>query len=198
MGLVADLKELERYPYCGHGAILGNMKNVWQDGDSVLVQFGDREGEAKSAYRRFVEEGAALGRRPELVGGGVVRSSGSWSEVKSQRRRGQPELSDGRILGSSDFVERVLRDADARIRRQHRVNGQMKRVERVIAEACKKKHVSITELRSGSRRGRIPELRARLARRLVEDYGVSAAEIARQVGVSTSAISKSLRRSNSS
>jgi hypothetical protein len=46
--LVADLTELERYPYCGHGAILGNMKNVWQDRDSVLAQFGDREGEAKS------------------------------------------------------------------------------------------------------------------------------------------------------
>jgi hypothetical protein len=49
---------------------LGKVRNEWQDRDSVLVQFGDREATAINAYRRFVEEGAALGRRPELVGGG--------------------------------------------------------------------------------------------------------------------------------
>jgi len=86
--LVGDLKELERYPYCGHGVILGEVKNEWQDRESVLALFGSREGDAKGAYRRFVQEGVALGRRPELVGGGLVRSLGGWSEVKSQRRRG--------------------------------------------------------------------------------------------------------------
>ncbi len=75
--LVADLKELERYPYCGHGAILGAVKNEWQDRHSVLAQFGTREGDARGAYPRFVEEGVALGRRPELVGGGLVRSGGA-------------------------------------------------------------------------------------------------------------------------
>jgi putative transposase len=69
--LVADLRELERYPYSGHGVILGTVKNEWQDRDSMLSQFGNREGDAKSAYRRFVGEGVELGRRPELVGGGL-------------------------------------------------------------------------------------------------------------------------------
>jgi REP-associated tyrosine transposase len=32
--LVADLRELERYPYSGHGVILGTVKNEWQDRDS--------------------------------------------------------------------------------------------------------------------------------------------------------------------
>jgi hypothetical protein len=58
--LVADLKELERYPYCGHGVILGRIKTDWQERDEVLAQFGRREGEAKGAYRRYVEEGVAL------------------------------------------------------------------------------------------------------------------------------------------
>jgi putative transposase len=69
----------------------------------VLSQFGNREGDSKSGYRRFVGEGVELGRRPELVGG--------WAEVKSQRRWGKPELADERILGSGDFVERVIRHA---------------------------------------------------------------------------------------
>jgi REP element-mobilizing transposase RayT len=111
VGLVANLKELERYPYCGHGVVLGVFRNEWQDRDSVLAQFGGREGDAKGLYRRFVEQGVVLGRRPELVGGGLVRSAGGWSEVKSQRRRGEPGVCDERILGSGDFVERVISEA---------------------------------------------------------------------------------------
>lgn len=63
---------------------------------------------------------------------------------------------------------------------------------------AKKRKVSLTELKSGSRRGQIPAVRAELSRKLVEDYGTPIAEVARQVGVSISAISKSLARSYSS
>jgi hypothetical protein len=49
----------------------------------------EREGKAKKAYRQYVMEGIALGRRPELVGGGLVRSLGGWSEVLSMRRDGK-------------------------------------------------------------------------------------------------------------
>ena len=196
--LVANLSELERYAYCGHGAILGTVKHEWQHRDSVLSQFGSREGDAKSAYRRFVAEGPALGRRPELVGGGLIRSLGGWSEVKSPRRRGKRELADERILGKGDFVDRVIRDAEARMQRQYAARERGRRVERLIAEACKKNKVSLTELRSGSRRGAIPAVRAELSRRLVEDFGIPIAEVARQVGVSSSAVSKSLARTYSS
>ena len=102
--------ELERYPYCGHGVISGTLEAAWQDRDYVLSWFGSREGEAREAYRRFVKEGIALGRRPELVGGGLVRSLGGWSEVLSLRRHGAKQLTDQRILGSESFVERVLKD----------------------------------------------------------------------------------------
>jgi putative transposase len=193
--LVADLRELERYPYCGHGVILGTVKNEWQDRDSVVSQFGSREGDA--AYRRFVAEGVALGRRPELVGGGLIRSVGGWAEVKSQRRRGKQELADERILGSGDFVERIIREAETQIQRQYSGKERGRKVERLIAEECKKRKVSLTELRGGSRRGQIPAVRAEVSRKLVENYGTAIAEVARQVGVSTSAISKSLVRNSS-
>jgi winged helix-turn-helix DNA-binding protein len=55
-----------------------------------------------------------------------------------------------------------------------------------------------TELRSGRRHGEIPAVTAEVSRKLVEDYGITIAEIARQLGVSTSAISKRLPRSYSS
>ena len=65
-------------------------------------------------------------------------------------------------------------------------------------EACKMKGVSLTELRSGSRRGGLPTTRAELVCELVEDFGVAAAEVARQVGISTSGVSKILSRRLSS
>ena len=198
MKLVANFKALETYPYCGHRGILGVVKSEWQDLDSVLAQFGSREGDAKDAYRRFVAEGVELGRRPELVGGGLMRTVGGWSEVKSQRRRGKQELADERILGSGEFVEQVVREAEARTQRQYSSKERGRKVERLIAEECKKHKVSLTEFRSGSRRGKLPAVRAEISRKLVENYGTTIAEVARQVGVSTSAISKSLARSYSS
>ena len=45
--LVKDLKELENYPYCGHGTILGTPARQWQDCESVLAQFGTRTSEGR-------------------------------------------------------------------------------------------------------------------------------------------------------
>jgi REP element-mobilizing transposase RayT len=193
--LVKDVRQLERYPYCGHGTILGTQSNPWQDRDSVLAQFGKREAEAREAYRGYVVEGVALGRRPELVGGGRSRWGGEWFSVDGQRRRRERESSDERILGSGQFVERVLREADARTVRQDALRRTKRHAERRVAEGCKKNGVSLTELRSGSRRGRLPEIRAKIVRGLVEDYGLTLAEVARQVGISTSGVSKIMARS---
>jgi putative transposase len=196
--LVRDIKTLEKYRYCGHGAILGNVTYNWQDRESVLAQFGGRQTQAREAYRQFVEEGMALGRRPELVGGGLIRSAGGWAEVKSQRQRRKPQQSDERILGNGEFVEGVLNQAEVRGERRWAARRQAGRVERVIAAACRKDGASLTELRSGSRRGKLPTIRAALVCKLVKDYGVAIAQVARQIGISASGVSKILTRSLSS
>jgi hypothetical protein len=36
----------------------------------------------RKGYVFYVKKGIALGRRPELVGGGLIRSLGGWDEVK--------------------------------------------------------------------------------------------------------------------
>jgi len=91
-------------------------------------------------------------------------------------------------------VERILREADARALRQHAAKKRNRYAERVVAEECKKSGVSLMELRSGSRRGRLPAVRKKIVRGLVENYGVGVAEVARQVGISTSGDSKILTR----
>jgi putative transposase len=95
-------------------------------------------------------------------------------------------------------VERILREADARALRQQAARRGNRYAERVVAEQCKKSGVSLTELRSGSRRGRLPAVRTKIVRGLVVNYGIGVAEIARQVGISTSGVSKILTRTLSS
>jgi len=192
--LVRSLSDLDRYRWCGHGRIMGRIANDWQDRDYVLKWFGKKEGVAKRAYRSYVQKGIREGRRPELAGGGLIRSSGGWSQVKALRRSGDRQLSDERILGSGKFVEQMIKEADSRIKYQLPVIEQHQRLDAFITKECKKAKVSIEELKSGSRRKEVSALRARIAVGLVEKYGVALAGVARRVGVSTSAISKIMHR----
>ena len=123
--IITDLKELDRYSYCGHSALMGKKKRQWQDIEYVLGFFGKRIGEARKEYRSYVEKGIPMGRRPELVGGGLIRSPGGWDEVKKMRLAGQDRIkSDQRILGESDFVMDVLSEADENFSRKYRLKSR--------------------------------------------------------------------------
>jgi putative transposase len=198
--VVKDLSVLDGYPWCGHSVLMGRKEHLWQDRDYVLSCFGKTEGEGRKEYRRYVKEGVSEGSRPDLVGGGLVRSMGGWSEVMSLRRGKEKALCDERVLGSGGFVERLLMEADDRLK--HRLSGEARRekAERMIREFCKRGKVAIEELKGGSRRARMPGIRSELAGRLIQECGLSLAEIGRQLGVTTSAVSKALskrERSNS-
>ena len=191
--LVGSLKELDSYMWCGHSFLVGKKKNEWQDRDYVLKWFGTTEREARRFYRDYVKKGMREGRRPELVGGGLVRSLGGWSQVKAMRRAEKRELHDQRILGSGDFVEQVIKEASKKVKYQFPKNDRLQEVEEFITRMCQKEKISINELRSGSRRKQVAKFRGQLALNLVEKYGISLAETARRLGVSTSAISKMIK-----
>lgn len=84
-GLVRGLRELERYPWSGHGVLVGRDRNEWQERGYVLGRFVGREEDEIGGYRRYIEEGKGQGRRLKLMGGGLVRSRGGWSKVLSLR-----------------------------------------------------------------------------------------------------------------
>jgi REP element-mobilizing transposase RayT len=192
--LVEDISELDMYPWSGHAVVLGHIQNEWQDRDYMLSWFGQKEGEAKTAYRHYVQEGIPLGRRPELVGGGLIRSKGGWSHVLSARRSGVLDAADERILGGSDFVQRVIEEADKRLKYQVSDDARIKEAEGYVRRVCKEAGINLHELKGGCRRRQISSIRSGLARTLTEKYGLSLAETARQLGVSTPAISKLVSR----
>jgi putative transposase len=81
-GIVSDLRGLSHYRWAGHSAIMGRVKQDWQNSDRVLAYFGKGR-KAVEKYEQYVKEGISHGRRPEFVGGGLIRSLGGWSQVLS-------------------------------------------------------------------------------------------------------------------
>jgi putative transposase len=191
--LVKSLSELDRYTWCGHSVLMGRRENSWQEREYVLSWFGLREREGLGAYRKYIEEEIGEGRRPELVGGGMVRSYGGWSAVMSLRRTQEKTAWDQRILGTGDFVERVLRESEEGMGYRIRPAERDKKIRSVMEEECLKGEVEFEELRMGSRRGKIPKVRSDIAKRLVKELGMSLAEAARLLGVCTSAICRIMK-----
>jgi len=192
--VVKTLRELDVYPWSGHSVLVGKNRNDWQERDYVLRQFGKREGKAVQAYRKFVEEGIRLGRRPELVGGGLIRSLGGWSRVMSLRDKGEKVEHDSRILGDGEFVQSIMREANEQVKRQMKNRREKGGVAGLIKKFCKEAGIKETELREGGRRRKVSGVRRRIALFLCREMGIPMAEIARQVGVGTSAIGMAIRK----
>jgi len=193
-GLVLDRRGLGRYPWCGHAGLLGHGTPAWLDRAAVLAWFGRPDRAAVRAYRAFVAAGVAQGRRPDLVGGGLIRSLGGWAAVRAVRQRGAHVLADERILGTDTFVARMLAAGDPRQRAQRTQAQRLREAPGLLRRRCRQAQVSLVELQMGSRRRRIATLRADLAVYLVTQLGLSLAETARQLGVSTSGIAKAVAR----
>ncbi len=83
---------------------MGKVKRGFQDTDYVLRLFGQKLSAARKAYRAYVQKGISQGRRPELVGGGLIRSAGGWSAVKALRQEPARMKGDERILGDGEFA----------------------------------------------------------------------------------------------
>ena len=174
--------------------LVGRKGRDWQEKEYVLGWFGRGKRGGIRAYRKFMEEGKDLGRRPELVGGGLIRSLGGWSRVLSLRGRGERTEHDSRILGSVDFVERMIREADEKLSRQMKHRGRKISIEEVIRKMCNEEGVCEQELRTGGQRRKISEVRAKIAYWLNREMGLSMAEIARNLGVGTSAIAMAIKK----
>ncbi len=193
-GMAKTLEELDRYPWSGHSAIMGKKECPWLDGDYVLLQFNDTKRKARNAYRRFVGEGFGMGRKPELTGGGLVRSLGGWSQVQSAQRKGQKTEYDERILGSGDFVTAIFKEAEEKQIRQFKIKRMGLTITGIIEKECKTARISEKELKNGSKRMIVRYVREKIARRGVEELGLTSAEIARNLGVCTSTVTRALVR----
>jgi len=128
-GLVDTLAKLDWYRWCGHSALMGRRKNIWQDCEYVLGWFSSsKEADLLKKYRFMAKE-----RQDKAVA--------------------------------------------------------------TIEAVCNGSGISIEALRNGSRRREVSQVRIELAMRLTVEYGLSFAEAARQLGITTSAVARIIDQS---
>jgi len=103
---------------------MGHWKRQWQDDRTILALFAKTQKVARRQYRAFVDKGIAAGRRPEMVGGRLVRSVGGWKPARTMLKGQERIKGDERILGDSAFVEQVLSLSNERKQRQYRLGSE--------------------------------------------------------------------------
>ena len=238
-GLVEDLKELNKYPWTGHSAILGRRKNLLIPEQSktkppsasttgglvftlssgkgeiqknppnpvdpvkcdkflaektiedVLLHFGDTLKVARRRYRQFVKKGVDQGTRPDLQGGGLIRSSGGNKSGLLGRKKEDRELSDERVLGSGDFVAQVLEEANEL--EERRIKNKIS-LEELLQKVSADMEIELKELMSPSRRTKISMARAIVSYWAVREMGYPGIEIGRILNLSGPGVTKCVVR----
>lgn len=188
-GMVGDVKELSAYRWSGHSAIMGKVRRQWQDIKTILAYFGKGH-KAVDKYEEYVREGVLQGRKPELVGGGLIRSLGGWSQVLSLRRKGVRVASDGRILGGDAFIQRLLSEVEEKERETLRLSRKVPDLMTLARRIVKGEGIEELELCSGMRTREVARARRMFCQLAVGRMGYPGAEVARYLGVTTSSVNR--------
>ena len=167
-------EELEDFRYAGHGYFMGKRKSEWLDSDATLCAFGNTHAGAREAYAHHIAAGVELAEPPQ-INAGVECAAGGQINAGVERAAGVSSvrhfLFEGKNEGGSEPDLAVLYAT--------------------IGERC---GVTQQELHSKSRTRRISLARAQLANEMSKQLGLTRSEIARQLAVNPSAVSKMLGR----
>jgi hypothetical protein len=188
-GLVNDMRGLSHYRWAGHSAIMGRVKRDWQEIGTVITYFGKGR-RAVEKYEQYVREGISHGKRPELVGGGLIRTLGGWSQVLSLRRKGVKVSSDERILGGSEFIERLLSEAEEREKETLRLGREVPDLVTLAERIVRGEGIEESDLRSGIRKRDVVRARKLYCQLAIGKMGYPGAEVARFLGVTTSSVNR--------
>jgi len=193
-GILKEHAPLDNYKYCGHSTIMGKVKRPWQATEDVLALFGTNLRSARRAYNKFVKNGISQGKRPDLTGGGFVRSVGGWEAVKTFRKAKLFQKGDERILGDGDFVEEVLKKSDEALKKKYMLQSKGITLEMVADRVSVVLDMKPEEIWSVGRYRRIVEARSLLSYWAVRELCMSMTSLAQKLKISVPAISKAVVR----
>ena len=194
-GIVSTLAELNGYAYCGHSVLMGKSRRPWQDVDYVLSHFGRTPRQRKKEYHSYVKAGLEQGRRNELIGGGLIRSLGGWSEVKKRGLKGQGNIkSDERILGESDFVVDVLSQANEAFDRKYELKHLGYDLDRVAARVAEIFEIGADDIFIKGKQQKRVRPRSLFCFWAVRELEISLTELARRFGISVPGVGYSVER----
>jgi putative transposase len=192
--IVKDINALDKYPFSGHSAIMGKVMRQWQDIEWVLKLYDDRPWMGRRRYRAFVEKGISQGRRSDLMGGGLIRSSGGWAGVKAKRKAKVFEKSDERILGDGDFVEEVLSAAQEEMDNRYRLAAEGYDLDTIASKVSDMMDLEASSLWAPGKERKRVEARSVFCYWAVRGLGTNLAELSRRLKLSLSGVSLSVKR----
>jgi len=173
---------------------MGTVESDFQDVDKVLGLFDVHRQRARRQYAEFVGKGVSAGRKPELVGGGLIRSVGGWHELRGLRGMKIHFKSDERILGDSDFVETVLNSASEAMERRYRLKASGYSFESVAERVGEIFDMPNRDVMAPGKQPYRVKARSVLAYWAVHELGMSVTEVGMKLGLSQSATSRAVQR----
>jgi hypothetical protein len=186
---------LNRYKYSGHSVLMGKGDCDWQETNYVLSYFGKGILQGRENYYSYMKEGMDQGRRPELVGGGLIRSLGSWSEVRKLRLKGQDRMKgDERILGDRDFVMNMLSEADEHMDRRYELKSRGYSIERLEQRVLYLYKIKKEDLYSKSRQKLRAEARSVFCYWGVRELGVEGTRMAKRLNMSRPGVAYAVKK----
>jgi putative transposase len=193
-GVVTDLRGVDRYPYTGHATLMGTMPRLWQATKEVLGRFASDRRRARARYRAFVAAGIPQGHRPELQGGGLIRSAGGWAAVQELRRGREAYTADERVLGTGSFVEDLLREVERQAREETGTLRRQVDLHTLASRMAESLGLSATVMLGKSRVRAAARARQLLAYVWVEHLGRPASNLAKVMGQTRASVSWAARQ----
>ena len=154
--------------------------------EDVLRYFGETFKTARRRYRQFVKKGIDQGVRPELQGGGLVRSAGGDKRGLLGRKKGEREKGDQRILGSGDFVANVIKDANEVLSQTAKFDISL---DELMFRVCAKFEIKVKDLISTSRKRCLSQARGVVCYLAVDELGYMGDDVARSLKISGRGVS---------
>ncbi len=121
---------------------------------------------------------------------GLLRSIGGWAELKEFRDLGIRIKGDERLLGSSDFVERVLKQADEQLEEKYRLRVSAISLQGLMDQVARYFKIEAANLKSSSKERRVTEARRILCYIAVRKLGYKCTDVSKAMGISAVTASK--------
>ena len=185
---------LDNYLYGGHSTLMGKTTAAWQNKRYILRLFDDKVSPARRRYRAFVEKGVAEGKRPELTGGGLIRSVGGWAAAKALRKANALQKGDERILGDGNFVETVLSEAKEAYERRYRLKAKGIDIDSIAHRAAQIAGIEPSQVWASGKQPKVVQARSLLCYWANTELGLSQAWLSKRLRLSQPAISLSVAR----
>lgn len=142
------------------------------------------------AYRHFIEQGVNQGRREDLRGGSLVRNGRDKASLTGKKEV-DVKTSDKRILGSGDFVVRVLKEIEGLEERRMRYRISF---DELMDLVCQRFRIGIKDLVSPIRKRKISEARSVICYLAVYELGYKGIEVSKKLGISGKGVSVCVER----